>query len=360
MRLLAVNLNYIGDALFTTPALAILRRRFPQATIDVLAAERPVAILEGNASIDHLITRPRRGGAARAVNLARILREGCYDSVVLFQSNMAYAALTWAARVPIRVGFNEDGCGPFLTHRVPERRSGEHVVDAYTRLAHAFDSSDIASGANHLAITLSPADEAFADDFLHKHELAPPIVGLVIGATRPQKRWPEEYFARLADKLWTVSGVCSVLLGGPEEGEAAERILALARSPLVSAVGLTTEKQLAALVAHLGVVVSGDSGPLHIATAVDTPVVALFGSTDPAETGPWKPTGGGGVPAIVLYDALDCAPCRKNPTCSGRFDCLRALTPERAFDAACALLQLPTRRVALPVAAAASGKGGDL
>jgi lipopolysaccharide heptosyltransferase II len=362
-RLLAVNLNYLGDALFTTPALAALRERFPEVTVDVLAGERAAAILGDNPGIDRLLTRPPRGGAARAMNLAQTLREGRYDAVVLFQSTLANAALAWTARVPVRVGFNQDGCGPFLTHGVAERRVGEHVVDAYTRLARAFDDRSgepVTPGAHRLSIAVSPADEAFADDFLHNRELAPPIVGLVIGATRPQKRWPEEYFARLADKLWGAAGVCSVLLGGPEEEEAAERIRAQSHSPLVSAVGLTTAKQLAALVARLGVVVSGDSGPLHIATAMDTPVVALFGSTDPAETGPWKPSGGKGATAIVLYDGLPCAPCRKSPTCDGRFDCLRALTPERVFEAACEQLQLPPRRAALPVIVAASGKGGEI
>jgi lipopolysaccharide heptosyltransferase II len=364
-RLLAVNLNYLGDALFTTPALATLRERFPEAKVDVLAGERAAAILRDNPCIDRLLTRPPRGGAGRAMNLARTLRDGHYDVVVLFQSTLANAALAWTAHVPIRVGFNQDGCGPFLTHGVAGRQVGEHVVDAYTRLARAFDdpyggATAPGPGANRLSVTVSPADEAFADDFLHNRELAPPIVGLVVGATRPQKRWPEEYFARLADKLWGSAGICSVLLGGPEEAEAAERILAQARSPLVSAVGLTTAKQLAALVARLGVVVSGDSGPLHIATAMDTPVVALFGSTDPAETGPWKAEGGIGMTAVVLYDSLPCAPCRKNPTCSGRFDCLRALTPERVFDEACKQLQLPPRRAALSVIAATGGKGGEI
>lgn len=351
-RLLAVNLNYLGDALFTTPALAALRARFPKASIDVMAGERAAAIIEGVPGIDRLLVRPPRGGTARAVSLARTLKGGGYDGVILFQSILSNAVLAWAARVPLRIGFAQDGCGPFLTHAVAERGQGEHIVDAYLRLAGAM-SHNAASAAVavarpddlHLSIAVSPADAAFADAFFHAHEIATPVVGLVIGATRPQKRWPEEYWARLSEKLWSAAGVASVLLGGPEETEAAERIKAQTRSPLVSAVGQTTAKELAALVARLNVVVSGDSGPLHIATAMGTPVVALFGSTDPAETGPWGPQDGlHPTPATVLYDALDCAPCRKTPTCNGRFDCLRVLTPERVYDAACALLGIQTRR----------------
>jgi heptosyltransferase I len=278
--------------------------------------------------------------------------------VVLFQSTLSNAVLAWSGRVPVRVGFAQDGCRPFLTHAIEPRRAEEHVVDAYARLASAWgEAVPTPDDAHRLTIRVSAADHDFAEGFLFRHEVAPPVVGLVVGATRPQKRWPEEYFARLADKLWDSAGVCSVLLGGPDEGEAAQRIIAESRSPLVSAVGGTTEKQLAALVSRLAVVVSGDTGPLHIATAVGTPTVAIFGSTDPAETGPWKPSGGTPVPATVLYDAFSCAPCRKSPTCDGRFDCLRAITPERVYDATCQLLGVATRRAPLPVVVA--GKGGD-
>jgi lipopolysaccharide heptosyltransferase II len=345
-RLLAVNLNYLGDALFTTPALATLRARFPEATLDVLAGGRAETLLRGNPNIDRLLVRPPRGGTARSVMLARTLREGNYDAVLLFQSTLTNALITWLNRVPVRIGFAQDGCGPFLTHAIPTLGDGEHIVDAYTRLANAFGGpSPLTARELRLSIMTSAEDEAFASDFLQRHELSGagvgPVVGLVVGATRPQKRWPEEYFARLADRLAETAGVSCILLGGPEEKESAERILAQTTAPVVSAVGQTTEKQLAALAARLSVIVSGDSGPLHIATAMNTPVVALFGSTHPSDTGPWSPPAGDGfapAPAIVFYDSLHCAPCRKNPTCDGRYDCLRTITPERVAEAVSRLL----------------------
>lgn len=346
-HLLAVNLNYMGDALFTTPALSALRARFPHARIDVLAGERAAAILTGNPDISRLLLRPPRGGSSRNAFLFRTLRAGRYDAVVLFQSILTYAGLSFFGRVPVRVGFAQDGATPFLTHPVAPRRPGEHVVDAYTRLAAAF--GPVPAGSHPLKVAIAAADTAFADAFFRDHEMVAPVAGLVVGATRPQKRWPEEYFSTLADKLWNTAGIASLLLGGPEESEAAARILDTARSPLISAVGRTNEKQLAALIARCGVVVSGDSGPLHLATALETPVVALFGSTDPAETGPWQGAAES-ARGIVLYDALACAPCRKAPTCHGRFDCLRALVPERVYDAATAALGVTTRR-SLPVAA---------
>src|SRR5690242_18357144 len=99
-RLLAVNLNYLGDALFTTPALATLRARFPEATLDVLAGGRAETLLRGNPNIDRLLIRPPRGGMARVSMLARTLRECDYDAVLLFQSIFSNAFLTWLHRVP--------------------------------------------------------------------------------------------------------------------------------------------------------------------------------------------------------------------------------------------------------------------
>jgi heptosyltransferase-1 len=354
-RILAVNLNYLGDALFTTPALSALRMRFPDAQIDVLAGERAAAMLADDPAISRLLLRPPHRGMERATALRRTLSTGDYDTVVLFQSTLSNALLTFLQGVTQRVGFAQDGCGPFLTHPIKEREVGEHIVDAYIRLAESLTGVDVAAkaAAEGLRITVSQSDATFAQDFLQTVQNGTyPVVGLVIGATRPQKRWSEEYFARLADLLHFRLGASVLLLGGPDEDKSAARIGEMCRAPLHSAIGKTTEKQLAAISARLAAIVSGDSGPLHIATAVRTPVVALFGSTDPADTGPWQPALGSPVPAVTLYDRLGCAPCRKSPTCGGSYDCLWTITPDRVFDSVAHLIgneSKPLRRVPLPV-----------
>lgn len=354
-RILAVNLNYLGDALFTTPALSALRMRFPYAQIDVLAGERAAAMLADDPAISRLLLRPPHRGMERATALRRTLSSGDYDTVILFQSTLSNALLTFMQGVSRRVGFAQDGCGPFLTHPVKEREVGEHIVDAYVRLAEALTGTDVAAqaAAEGLRITVSESDATFADDFLRTvQDGTNPVVGLVIGATRPQKRWSEEYFARLADLLHFRLGASVLLLGGPGEDKSAARIGEMCRAPLHSAIGKTTEKQLAAISAKLSAIVSGDSGPLHIATAVRTPVVALFGSTDPADTGPWQPALGKPVPSVTLYDRLGCAPCRKSPTCGGTYDCLWTITPDRVFDAVAHLIgaeSKPLRRIPLNV-----------
>lgn len=364
-RVLAVNLNYLGDALFTTPALQSLRARFPGAQIDVLCGPRAATVLRGNPHVDRVIERPQARGAGRSVFLWQTLRAGKrYDAVVLFHGTFTSALLTFLSGAPVRVGFEGENKTRLLTHAVARRGADEHVVDAYLRLPLALGSApaDTAAGAPRLFLPIAPDDRAFAARFLGEAAASgdtgangseatdrTPTVGLVIGTTRPQKCWPEAHFARLAERLWNRSGLVCVLLGGPGEEDRARRIQEMAANvPLVSAVGRTTEMQMAALLSQMRAVVSGDTGPLHFAAAVQTPLVALFGSTDPRETGPWIAPGSHGK-AVTLYDNLPCAPCGKHPTCDGRFDCLRNLTPERVYDAVLSLLDLPNGRTPLPV-----------
>jgi heptosyltransferase I len=352
-RILAVNLNYLGDTLFTTAALDALRVRFPEATIDVQVNEQTAPILEGHPAIDNLILRPRDRGARRRLALWEILSANKYDAIVLFQTTPAYAILAALARIPLRIGFNLPGCGAFLTHALPPQQHDEHWVDTYLRLAQAGDYALPSSFTPRLSLQISPDEEAFARQFL-AHNLQqgnpPPRIGLVTGATRPQKQWPEAHFIRLIEKLWHQQGVSCVLLGGQEEAEKAERIARQVSAPVLVASGKTSIKELSAILDQLDVVVSADTGPIHLATARDTPVIALFGSTRPQETGPWTSPHGTQKAPVVLWNALPCAPCYRKPTCDGRFDCMTMITPERVYDALQPFLPNPLRRrFALPL-----------
>ena len=177
-------------------------------------------------------------------------------------------------------------------------------------------------------------------------DLNAPLVAVNVGATRPQKRWFAESFAETLDLLGDVQ---SVLVGAGEHDEAiADEVLRrVQKAAPVNLVGRTSVKQLAAVLSRCDLLLSADSGPMHLATAVGTPTVALFGSTDPAATGPYD-----GV-SRVIYKALPCAPCGNHPTCGGRYDCLRAITSGEVALAVRALLRerRPSLVASLPMAA---------
>lgn len=311
-RLLVINQNFLGDVLFTTPALTALQRRFPEAELDVLVSERAAPLLWHHPAVQALHLRPARGGSrARWGALVRLLRTRHYGGCVVFHGTALSALLAWGHRVPLRLGFDTDRAGILLTERVAAHQAGEHFADAFLRAVGGGD------GTERLQLTLTEAERAAVS--LPEGR----CVGLALGTTRPQKTWPVSHFAQLAKRL-RQAGHVPVLLGGEAERAAAEAI-----PEAHSLVGKTDLRGLLATVERCAALVTGDTGPLHFAVALGTPVVALFGSTDPAETGPWRPR----AKTVTLYDALPCAPCRKHPTCDGRYDCLTSLTPERVFQA---------------------------
>ncbi len=330
-KILVVNMNYLGDALLTTPALSALRAAHPNARIDtIVGAGTPTEVLRGNIHLDTVIPREARGSLARIVELYRLLRRERYDEVIFLPPLPAYAVAAWLARAPSRVGQAGRGMDLFLTRRLPTH--AVHMADAM------LDTMPVAPELRrdrHLSVTVSPKEQAAARALLAESGLAHsrPLLAVNMGATRPQKRWFAESFARMLDLL---DGVSCVLIGsGANDAALAAQVQGLTRRelPVVNLVGRTDVKQLAALLRECDALVTADSGPMHLATAVGTPNVALFGSTDPAVTGPYDDV------SRVLYKNLPCAPCGNHPTCNGRYDCMRQITPEEAALAVQGLLR---------------------
>lgn len=336
-KILVVNMNYIGDVLMTTPALAALRRAHPDAQIDTVVGAGADAVLHGNPDLNQIIARTARGSLDRCMQIYRLLREQRYTDAIILPPLPAYALAAFAARTPVRVGQANRGMNRFLTHRMPT--SAEHMADAM------LDTVDVPEGARGVERKLTVTVEAEALEYAKTLldsvglDLSKPIVAINLGATRPQKRWFAESFAGLIDRIGDLQ---PVLTGSGESDQAlAETVLDLVQGPKPpSIVGKTSVKQLAAVLRLCELAVSADSGPMHIATAVGTPVVALFGSTDPAVSGPYDTV------SRTIYKALPCAPCLNHPTCDGRFDCLRAITPEEVAEAVRGVMQ-DRRRIAV-------------
>lgn len=343
-KILVVNMNYMGDALLTTPALAALRRANPDAQIDtVVGAGSAVQVLEGNPDLDHIIARTARGSWARCVQILTLLREGRYTDAIILPPLPAYAAAAFFAGTPARIGQAGRGMNRFLTDL--RRTYAVHMADAM------LDTMPVPSLAlpsrRRLSVTVERDAMEEAEWLLTEAGVDPdrPLLAVNVGATRPQKRWFAESFAATLELLRDVP--CVLVGFGEHDAAAAAEILARTeRSSVVSLVGHTSVKQLAAVLSHCDVLLSADSGPMHLATAVGTPTVALFGSTDPAATGPYD-----GV-SRVLYKGLPCAPCGNHPTCGGRYECMRAITPDEVALAVRTLLR--ERRLtpikALPIA----------
>ncbi len=317
-KILVVNMNYLGDALLTTPALSDLRRAFPEARIDTIVGAGAAETLRGNPDLDTVIARRGKAGRGRLAELYQLLRAGRYSTVIYLPPIPGYAVMGWLARTPRRVGQSTRQMNPFLTDRRSVR--AVHLADRMRETMPIPPSPP--PRVRQLTMTLTPDAVQAAQSLLSGRGIAPntPFLAVNVGATRPQKRWQALAFAQTLDLL---PGLPCVLLGaGSGDMQLAREVLAHAyRSDIVNLVGQTDVPMLAAVLAQSTVLLSADSGPMHIATAVGTPTVALFGSTDPELTGPYDNR------SRVLYAHLPCAPCFKSPICSGRWDCMRVLTP---------------------------------
>jgi heptosyltransferase-2 len=343
-KILVVNMNYMGDALMTTPAITALRRAYPDAQIDTVVGEgAPADVLQGNGDIDNIIVRTARDSWGRCVQIYRLLREGRYTDAIILPALSAYAIAAFVARTPVRVGLANRGMNHLLTHPMPT--TSAHMADSF------LDTVDVPQSAKatqrRLAVVVDPRSREYAEKLLLSKGIDPerPLVAVNLGATRPQKRWFVESFAELVDRL---ADVQTLLVGAGAEdlGRAKSIIAAATKTRPVNLVNDTSVKQLAGVLERCDLVISADSGPMHLATAVGTPVLALFGSTDPAETGPYD------AQSRSIYKALSCAPCKNHPTCSGRFDCMRAITADEVAAIAHDMLREGTTSsmVKLPMA----------
>ncbi|HOM71880.1 MAG TPA: lipopolysaccharide heptosyltransferase II [Armatimonadota bacterium] len=326
-NILLLNLNHIGDILFTTPAIRALREKYPDAKITAVVLAGMEELLKHNPFVDEVLTRRR--GLIPILKLVPKLRSRKIGTSLLFTfSSVRMSALGWMSGASTRVGFDDPGIARFLTHPVP-RVPGRHRVDWYLDLARAV-GADV--DEPHMEMFTSTEDQEYADDLLASAGITgdKPVAAISPGSSVFAKQWFPERYAALADKL-SADGVDVVIVGAPSERETVEDVKQSAKYAIADLAGKTKIGQLAAVLARCNAVVSNDTGPMHLAVSVGTPVVAIFGPTDPRETGPYCRK------SKVLWEHLDCGPCGHKPTCSNR-DCLQAITVNRVYEEAVKLI----------------------
>ena len=347
-RFLVIRPDHLGDLLFITPALARLRQLHPDAHITAMVGPWGRAILKDNPDIDALILCPFPGFTRRPkaspwepyrvlLDYAVILRAGGFDQAFLLRFDHWWGALlaAWAG-IPRRVGYDTPETRPFLTRAHPHRPDAHAVLQNL----HLVDPELVsARPASHpLRFRPTVLDELWAEELVRALATeAGPLVAIHPGAGAPVKAWRPLAWARVADALIQRHGARVVLTGGPQERALAERIAAAMRHPARILAGQTTLGRLGALMARCALVMGPDSGPLHLAVAVGTPTVHLFGPADPRLFGPW------GDPRRhrVLTSDWACIPCNRldYPTDAlPEHGCVRDIPEDAVLAAASELL----------------------
>jgi lipopolysaccharide heptosyltransferase II len=318
-----VQTAFLGDVLLTTPLLEALARRGP---VDVVTTPAAAPLLETHPAVRRVIAYDKRGadrGLRALLALGRRLRAERYDAAYLPHRSLRSAVVAWLARIPRRVGFR-DGWPLLYTDARPRPTSG-HEIDRLLALADGGPTRARPS----LQVTL--ADRTATEGFLRQHGIDQPFVALAPGSIWGSKRWP--YYRELAERLAPRWGI--VVVGGPEDAALAANITAaVARcgGRAASGCGRLTLRQAAETIRRSVVLVTNDSAPLHLAQAVETPTVAIFGSTVPAfGFGPRGPRD-----QTVELGGLSCRPCSAHgpATCPlGHHLCMKSLTVDQVLRA---------------------------
>lgn len=304
------------------PMLLRLKQRFPDSRIDVLAPPWTVSLLDQIPEVDAVIVNPFPHGALHLLaryRLGKQLQGSHYDAAYVLPNSLKSALVPFFANIPQRTGFiGEMRYGLLNDARKLDKVKLPLMVERFAQLAEATSDEIHTIPHPHLSVT----DEA-RQQVLHKLELTldQPVAIFCPGAEYgPAKRWPVQYYAELAQKL-RAQGYAVWLIGSPKDREVAEKIVSLGNQAVRNLCGTTNLSDAIALLSCASLVVSNDSGLMHIAAALDRPMLAIFGSSSPQFTPPLSDK------AQVLKLDLPCSPCFKRECPLGHFNCMMQLTP---------------------------------
>lgn len=332
--------NWIGDGVMSLPALEALRARFPAAEI-VLVTKPWVNELYWRlpAVNRQIVYKPasEHKGVSGFWKFVRELRAEKFDAAILFQNAFHAAWMAWCAGVPMRLGYARDGRSALLTDAVEVPSPAAYGHQTYYYLQLLFRAGMIArpEPINEIRLVLDNTEKAWAAKHLQKLGLSGPrfLVGINPGAFYgPAKRWLLSRYAQLADRLIGAFHADVLIFGSDAERPLAEEIArAMRHTPLILA-GETSLRQLMALLAQCHLVVTNDSGPMHIAAGLGLPVVAIFGSTDERATGPVS------LRARVVKHPVACSPCGLRE-CPIDLRCMQSVNVDDAYMAALELVK---------------------
>ncbi|MDQ2799618.1 MAG: glycosyltransferase family 9 protein [Armatimonadota bacterium] len=326
-RLLIVKTSSIGDVIHALPIVQAIKEAAPHLTLGWVVRRRCADVLRGNPVIDHLYVMPDKPSLGELRALRGELRAGRYEMALDMQGLLLSGLVTWLSGAPVRLGWdrNREANALFLTHPIiPGKGQMRHEVD----LLYGF-AEMLGVQTAHADFTPQPylASEGLvrAEEWLAA--LLQPRIALNVGASRAYKRWPVERWAQVAQAL-TAQGRGVVFVGDKNDAEIVAQITPSLTAGYVDLAGKTTLRELASVLAACDLLVTADTGPMHIAVAVGTPVIAIFGATDPARHGPY------GARNVVLHDPAPGAMMRgKRPTEEAGTACMARVTVEDVLRA---------------------------
>ena len=357
--------NWVGDAVMTIPALRKLRGLFPDAHITLATRSMTAGLFTDADFLDDLQLHAH-SGVLSTIGQVREWRKGHFDLAVLFPNSFEAALVAFLAGVPTRVGYATDGRRMLLTHQLnlPEWRASRHEVYYYLEIIEQLErlvvdpkavpghaSFSYANNPHDAApdgsLRVSDARRVEANNLLHVYgtggirsdeQNRRPLIALCPGSINSRaKRWPAERYAAIADRFIEELGAEVVLVGSKDEVDVSLEVDRLMRRNAVLITGQTELADAVAVLSLVDLLVTNDTGPAHIASALGRPTLVIFGPTNPLTTRPFSSLG------EIVRHPPDCAPCMLRD-CPIDHRCMTAISPEEVFECARVMLGKPFAR----------------
>ncbi|MEA3414640.1 MAG: lipopolysaccharide heptosyltransferase II [Thermodesulfobacteriota bacterium] len=330
-RLLIRSTNWIGDAVMTTPAVRAIRKNFPDAQISILTKPWVAPVFSDSHYVDNLLIYDKAGkhkGMVGKMRLAKDLKQYSFDAAILLQNAFEAALITFFAGIPCRIGYNTDARGFLLTHSVSctPKIKKIHQTGYYLGILQGVGLDTDGLGMD---LVVNKKSQKRAVEILKEHGIsgADRLVGINPSATfGPAKQWFPERYAALSDKIHEVFGADILVFGGPGDRELGRKISQMMQHPLVDLCGKTRLEEAIALINMCNLFITNDSGLMHVAAALDIPLIAIFGSTNPITTGPK------GLNSKIVRVPIDCSPCLKPECPKSHLKCMDQIDVNMVFE----------------------------
>jgi heptosyltransferase-2 len=343
MKILVRGTNWIGDSVMSIPALRELRRIFPDSQIALHTRSWAYGLFRDADFIDEVITFDKHRWPVKDVfDNSRFLKPDAFELAVLFPNSFESALTTFLSRIPRRIGYNKDVRGLLLTDpvAVPEWKDRRHEVFYYLNLVSEVEKrvlgrDTVSRAAPEASLPVSRERISAARQALSENGVSPEQRVVILGpgsANSLAKRWPATAYAKLSDRLRTELGAAVVLVGSRDDMAVAREVVEHSSVPPVDLTGKTALDEASAILAAADLMVANDMGLAHIAPAVGTDTLVIFGPTDPTTTSPYSPY------ASVVRKPVECSPCMHR-VCPIDHRCMEWLTADEVFDAAAAKLE---------------------
>lgn len=333
-NILIVRTDRIGDVILTTPAVAALREVYPQARISMMISPATKELLEGNPYLNDVIVDETKNKQNHFIGLCKFvlaLKKRKFDLAIIFHTKNRTNLLCFLAGIPNRIGYENEKLGFLLTHKIEDTRAQgfkhetQYCLDVLREIGVKSECAD-------LYVPIKRESDEWTQQFFNDHCVQPSerLIAIHPGASCVSKRWPAKRFIEITTKLITCFSFKVVIIGAMADKEIAGEIISSVQGSVIDATGKTSLSQLISLLKKCDLLISNDSGPVHIASALGIAVISIFGRNQ-AGLSPvrWGPLG---EKSIALHKDVGCKVCLAH-NCQIGFRCLEAIKSEDMLDA---------------------------